>query len=92
MALTLSFFYYVKILVFFDESLWIYVSEYALLEYISLFACYRFTKNRVRTKKALEKKDEIFLFIFFLIFYLKLLKILKKIDSDRYILKKKFSK
>jgi len=36
MALTLIFFY-VKILVFFDESLGIYISEYALLEYISLF-------------------------------------------------------
>ncbi len=30
-------FFYVKILVFFDESLGIYVSEYVLLEYISLF-------------------------------------------------------
>jgi hypothetical protein len=37
MALTLSFFFYVKILVFFDENLGIYISEYALLEYISLF-------------------------------------------------------
>ncbi len=37
MALTLTFFFYVKILLFFDENLGIYISEYALLEYISLF-------------------------------------------------------
>jgi len=72
-------FFYAKILVFFDESLGIYVSECALLEYISLFACYRLYKKRVRTKKVLEKKGEIFLFIFFLIFNLKLLKIKKKL-------------
>jgi hypothetical protein len=30
-------FFCVKILVFFDENLGIYISKYALLEYISLF-------------------------------------------------------
>jgi len=37
LAINFELFFYVKILVFFDESLGIYVSEYALLEYISLF-------------------------------------------------------
>jgi len=37
MAVTLSLFFYVKILVFFHEILGIYISEYAPLEYISLF-------------------------------------------------------
>jgi hypothetical protein len=37
MALTLSLFFYVKILVFFHKILGIHISKYALLEYISLF-------------------------------------------------------
>jgi hypothetical protein len=37
MAVTLSLFFYVKILVFFHKILGINISKYALLEYISLF-------------------------------------------------------
>ena len=61
-------FFYVKILVFFDESLGIYVCSFR----IYIFFYYYFTpqpatgltKNRVRTIKVLEKKGRIFYFFF----------------------------